>query len=169
MSEEPIKSSPLEQTDAQTVSSKTGIETLSWVSHPFTRSRGKSVIAVSAVCLSVIVGGWYLESYLFGALAGLVMFGSLTKFFLPTKYTFDDEGVTVKTTTQTFTRPWTMFRSFYTDRNGVLLSPFMAPSRLENFRGLYLTFDNNRDEVLNFVRTHVIPPAGIDDHAPRSN
>ena len=58
-----------------------------------------------------------------------------------------------------------MFRSFYTDKNGVLLSPFIAPSRLENFRGLYITFDNNRDAVLDFVKEHVISPDDISESA----
>ncbi len=153
----------MEQSDTQTDSAQE--QTLNWVSHPFVRSTGKSVIAVSAVTVSIIFGAWYLESVIFGALAGLVMFGSLAKFFLPTRYTFDSEGITVKTTTQTYTRPWSMFRSFYADKNGVLLSPFIAPSRLENFRGLYVTFDNNSDAVLDFVKEHVIPPDGIGESA----
>ncbi len=138
---------------------------LSWVSHPLKRSTGKSAVAVSAVVISVIFGAWYMESYLFGALAGLVMFGSLAKFFLPTTYTFDVEGVTVKTTTHTLTRPWSMFRSFYTDKNGVLLSPFIGPSRLENFRGLYITFADNRESVLQIVAAQVVTPAEVGDVA----
>jgi hypothetical protein len=134
---------------------------LSWKSHPLKRSAGKSSIAVGAVALSIGFGGWYMESALFGALAGLVMFGSLAKFFLPTTYSFDARGVTVKSTTQTFTRPWNMFRSFYTDKNGVLLSPFIGPSRLENFRGLYLTFSDNREDVLEIVKKNVVPPEDI--------
>ena len=163
MSEEHTAALPMEESDTQADSVQE--QTLSWVSHPFVRSTGKSIIAVSAVTVSLFFGAWYMESIVFGALAGLVMFGSLAKFFLPTKYTFDSEGVTVKTTTQTYTRPWSMFRSFYTDKNGVLLSPFIAPSRLENFRGLYITFDNNRDAVLDFVKEHVIPPDDISESA----
>ncbi len=134
---------------------------LSWKSHPLKRSTVKASIAVGAVLLSVIIGSWYMESIVFGALAGVVMFGSLAKFFLPTTYSFDAKGVTVKSTTQTFTRPWKMFRSFYKDKNGVLLSPFIGPSRLENFRGLYITFDGNRESVMEIIKEYVIPPANI--------
>jgi len=163
MSDEHTAALPMKQSDTQT--DPVQEQTLSWVSHPFVRSTGKSIIAVSAVTVSLFFGAWYMESIVFGALTGLVMFGSLAKFFLPTTYTFDPENVTVKTLTQTYTRPWSMFRSFYTDKNGVLLSPFIAPSRLENFRGLYMTFDNNRDEVLAIVKEHVILPDGVGESA----
>lgn len=45
-----------------------------------------------------------------------------------------------------------MFRSFYPDKRGVLLSPFTRPSRLENFRGVYVRYDGNKDEVDAFVK-----------------
>ena len=51
---------------------------------------------------------------------------------------------------------WSDFRSFYADRNGVLLSPFARPSRLENFRGVYVRFGrSNRDEIRDFIRRKV--------------
>ncbi len=131
---------------------------LSWVSHPLKGSSTKAGIAVGSVAVSIIAGGWYMESAVFGLIAGLVMFASLAKFFLPTTYTFNKEGVTIKTMTQSLTRPWSMFRSFYTDKNGVLLSPFIGPSRLENFRGLYMTFSANREAVLQIISERVITP-----------
>jgi len=64
-------------------------------------------------------------------LGGSVFFPLLTV----TRYRFDHEGV----------------RNFYPDPNGVLLSPFSTPSRLENFRGIYLRFGDNRREVLAYL------------------
>ncbi len=99
-----------------------------------------------------------MESAGFGLLACVIMFFSLSKFFFPTRYRLDEKGVTVKTTTQTFTRPWKQFRSYYVDPNGALLSPFAVPSRLENFRGLYITFKDNKDEVVEYIKAHVKAP-----------
>ncbi|MCJ7458582.1 MAG: hypothetical protein MUP17_06300, partial [candidate division Zixibacteria bacterium] len=50
---------------------------------------------------------------------------------------------------------WGKYRSFYMDKNGVLLSPFEKPSRLENFRGIYLRFNQNKDEVVNFIKQRI--------------
>jgi hypothetical protein len=41
------------------------------------------------------------------------------------------------------------------DKNGVLLSPFAGRSRLENFRGVYVRFGQNKDQVVNFVRSKI--------------
>jgi len=52
-------------------------------------------------------------------------------------------------------KDWTFYRSFYVDKNGVLLSPFERPSRLENFRGVYIRFHQNKDRVVEFVSSRI--------------
>ena len=37
----------------------------------------------------------------------------------------------------------------------VLLSPFGHPSRLENFRGIYLIFNENKNEIVEFIKSHI--------------
>jgi hypothetical protein len=138
---------------------------LAWVSQPMRRSWKKTVVAGCSILLAGILTGYVMEAPGFGLIAMLIMFGSLAKFFLPTRYTLNESGVTVKSTTQTFTRKWNVFRSYYVDKNGVLLSPFLVPSRLENFRGLYITFDDNRDEVVAFIKDHIKAPDSLDDSA----
>ena len=131
-------------------------ETLAWTTHPIRR---KPITAVLVTVFILVVGFLVLvttESKAFGTLALVVLFASLAKFYMPTKYRLNDKRVTVKSTTQTIHKNWSHFRSFYPDKNGVLLSPFIQPTRLENFRGMYLIFDNNRDEVINFIRSHIV-------------
>ncbi|NOY89337.1 MAG: hypothetical protein GXO93_08130, partial [FCB group bacterium] len=95
------------------------------------------------------------SSKAFSLLTLIVMFASLSKFYFPTKFRLTDKKITVRYTIQTLTKDWTMYRSYYQDKNGVLLSPFLQPSRLENFRGLYLMFANNKEEVIAFVKAHI--------------
>ena len=85
-------------------------------------------------------------------LAFLILFGSLSSFYFPTHYRLTDKEITIKTKMQTITKKWSQYRTFYPDKNGVLLSPFVRPSRLENFRGIYIKFWYNKDEVVDFVR-----------------
>ncbi len=130
-------------------------ESLSWRCHPATR-RPLVTVAVSLFVIIVGLAVYYsTDSRAFTVLALVVMLGSLAKFYFPTSYRLTEKTVTVKTTTTTITKPWSQYRSYYPDKNGVLLSPFPEPSRLENFRGLYLMFSGNRDEVIAFVRERV--------------
>lgn len=145
------------KSDAQNVK-QSADPALVWVSHPARKSTGRLVLAISVILIGAIISGWLMDAPGFGIVVALVMFFSLSKFFFPTRYSFNETGITVKTTTQTFTREWKLFRSYYIDPNGILLSPFSVPSRLENFRGLYLTFSGNRDQVVEFVKAHVKAP-----------
>lgn len=97
------------------------------------------------------------------ALSVLIMLGSLSSFFLPTQYLLDDDKVRIKFFFTIREKKWGMFRSCYVDKNGVLLSPFDKPSRLENFRGLYIRFDRNRDQVVDFIKTKINKGNKIND------
>lgn len=125
---------------------------LEWITHPMKR-RPMVTAAVTLFIMLITMFVYYaMESRAFAVLALIVLLGSLAKYFLPTKFTLTESKIIIKSTTQTIAKPWSMFRSFYPDKNGVLISPFAEPSRLENFRGLYLMFSENRDEVLNAIR-----------------
>jgi hypothetical protein len=84
-------------------------------------------------------------------LAMLIMWGSLAKFYFPTSYQLCESHIIVKTLLQTLKKDWSLYRSCYPDKNGILLSPFAQPSRLENFRGLYLMFEGNNKAVTDCV------------------
>jgi lysylphosphatidylglycerol synthetase-like protein (DUF2156 family) len=124
---------------------------LQWSSHPMRRRPIAAVLVTVFIFVVSMVIYWAMESRWFSVLALVVLFASLAKFYLPTRFTLTDRKVVIKSTTQTIAKPWTMFRSFYADRNGLLLSPFAEKSRLENFRGIYLIFSGNSDEVIRIV------------------
>jgi len=133
-------------------------ELLSWATHPAkARPQVAAVVGVFLVVLTWLVyystGSWF-----FVAVAALVLWGSLSQFFVPTKFTFTERKVKVRYIVNKIEKEWSQYRSFYIDKNGVLLSPFVRPSRLENFRGLYVRFANNRDEVVAIVKDKIIVP-----------
>jgi hypothetical protein len=128
---------------------------LEWAVHPVRRRPWVAVAVSLFVVLVIGIVRFSTDSQVFGILAAIIMVASLAKFYFPTRYRLDDTGIMVKTMTQTLKKEWTLYRSCYPDKNGILLSPFAEPSRLENFRGLYLMFDNNRDDVTAFCRSHI--------------
>lgn len=110
--------------------------------------------AIAAIAFVVLVA-WTLQTWLhagyFTVIAVLLVWGQVASFFLPTYYTLTEDGVAVRGALGRREKAWTDFRSYFTDREGVLLSPFEERSRLERFRGLSLQFHGNRDEVVAFV------------------
>lgn len=135
---------------------------MQWSCHPLKRRPLFSTMITLFVLLVIAMVYNTTQSAFFGLLAFIIMFVSLAKFYFPTHYRLSDKGVTVKTTTQTLSKNWPEYRSFYPDKNGILLSPFAEPSKLENFRGLFIMFNNNKDEVTAFVKNH-IDGAGVSD------
>lgn len=131
---------------------------LAWRSHPARRHPGR---AAAVVVFHLVLCGLlaqYTQSLGFAVVLTLVLFISLSAFFFPTRYHLSEQGIRVKTLITTFERPWSTYRSHWPDKNGVLLSPFPGRSRLENFRGLFVRFEGNREEVLAFVKRFVAPP-----------
>lgn len=124
---------------------------ITWTVHPIKRNWKVSVSVIfflMSLCVSIYISFDSL-AYLF--LSAIILFVSLTPFFLPTTYYFQDDLILVKSSFRKFSKDWSFFKSFYADKNGVLLSPFSSPSRLENFRGIYVRFNKNRSEVLDFI------------------
>jgi hypothetical protein len=133
-----------------------GTESLAWRIHPVVERplQGAMLIGIMAFCTWVFWSG-YGPYYGIFCLAVLVF--SMLPFFLPTSYELDGEGVEI--TSLFFVRhfrPWSDFRSFYSDKVGVQLSPFAKPSRLAVFRGNFVRFSvDNRDRVIAFLDEHI--------------
>lgn len=129
--------------------------TLEWSSHPVRKKTLVSILVVLFLFLVWMVVYVTTSSPLLTGLAVIIMLGSLSSFFLPTYYELDQKKVKIKFFFTNREREWSAFRSFYVDKNGVLLSPFAGRSRLENFRGVYVRFSQNKDQVVDFIRSKI--------------
>ncbi len=128
---------------------------LSWSTHPAkARPLITTLVILFLLVLAVLV---YLLTYsaIFAVIAALILYGSLTQYFTKTAYEFTDTKVRVKYVVNKIEKEWAQYRSYYADKNGVLLSPFPGPSRLENFRGLFIRFAGNKDQVMEIVRQKI--------------
>ena len=131
---------------------------LTWRCHPARRQPGKAALVLVVLAGLFVLLALYTTSIPFALVLTLVLFLSLSAFYFPTWYHVSGQGIRVKTLITRFERPWNTYRSHWPDQNGVLLSPFPRKSRLENFRGLFVRFEDNRDEVLAYVRRYVPAP-----------
>jgi hypothetical protein len=128
---------------------------LKWSSHPAKKRATISILVVLFLLVVWLAVYFTTSSFFLTGLSVVIMLASLSSFFLPTRYELDQDKVGIYYVLGKKERPWSAFRSFYVDKNGVLLSPFPRPSRLENFRGIYVRFDRNKDLVVDFVKSKV--------------
>lgn len=99
---------------------------------------------------------WALQStfnnWVQTGLLTLVFLLFLWSVIVPTRFVLSDEGIIVDHLAYKRNFSWDQFKKFSTEKNGIFLSPFEKPSRIENFRGIFLIFNNNKDEVTAFVK-----------------
>ncbi len=130
--------------------------TLSWTVHPFVENRWKSVLLSLFLALLLLGIYWGFQSVAIALLSGIFLIGSLYKYFLPFHHQCEADRLIITSCCYKLERSWETFRSFYVDANGVLLSPFARPTRLENFRGVYVRFGKHTpEEVINFITSKI--------------
>jgi len=131
---------------------------LSWKVHPVKRSL-KASIGVILLLLVIWAAVYFaMQSFLFLMVAVVVMLVSLWGFFLPTEYELYPDKIKVRYVMTSLEKEWKNYRSFYVDKSGVLLSPFTKPSRLENFRGIYLKIDRDsqmKDKIVDYIKSKI--------------
>ena len=130
--------------------------TLSWTVHPLVENKRKSVLLGLFLALLFFGIYWGFQSVSVGLLSAIFFLGSLYKYFLPFHHQCEADKLIITSCCYRLERSWETFRSFYVDANGVLLSPFGRPTRLENFRGVYVRFGKHTPEkVIDFITSKV--------------
>ncbi len=129
---------------------------LVWSSHPAKKNVWVSIGVIAFLIAVWLIVYWTSSNPILLGISVVIMLGSMSSFFLPTQYLLGNDKVRIKFFFTVREKKWDMFRSYYVDKNGVLLSPFERPSRLENFRGLYIRFNQNRDLVVEFVKSKIV-------------
>jgi hypothetical protein len=84
--------------------------------------------------------------------AFLVFALTLNGYFLPVNYTFDENGITTDKIGFRYTRRWSEFRSFFRTTGGIVVSPFLAWSFLDNFRGIHLLLPRDTQPIVDYLR-----------------
>jgi hypothetical protein len=126
--------------------------TLEWSVHPIRKGKGRLALTLGTMAIFGAVVYIMTASGYWVAFALGVFFISLARYFFRSSYVLTPEGVTARLPLRTVQRSWTDFASWRTHPNGVFLSPYRKPTRLENFRGLFLLTDGHRDRVTRYIR-----------------
>ncbi len=127
----------------------------SWRAHPAAERVGPAAIGAAIVlglagCVYALSGslGW-------GAFAIVVLAMALHRFYFPSRFDIDGEGITARSVFATKRLRWREVRRFVTDRNGGYLSRHSARSWLDPWRGMHVLFGPQRDAAVERIRAHL--------------
>ena len=133
-----------------------GDDALSWSVALWKRDPAKLLVIASIASGAGVLGLIALKSP-FGFGLGFIMIALATAdFWLPIHHRLDGRGATRKVGLSVSTIEWSAIVQVREQQDGVKLSPLeSASSRLEAFRGVYLRFDGNREQVMERIRREV--------------
>jgi len=145
------------------VSDECGDRRLSWTSHPWAEDRpARRVVFVAVVLIASAVAALAFGSLAAGAISLGFLFLSLSRYFTPSDYELTSDGVAVRHLGVRRFFPWSRFRRAALRPEGVFLSTFGRPRRLDVWRGCYLRCPVQREAVYAYARAHI--PA--DENSP---
>lgn len=129
---------------------------LHWTIHPLAEEPRVKSILLAALIVGLPIGAVFsFDGLIHGVISLAVLAASLSRYFLPTSITLDSEGVHTSHLGWRRQRSWGAFRRVDVHEDGVFLSPFARSSRMDPFRGYFLTFRNNGNQVTRFVEEYV--------------
>jgi len=127
-------------------------ETYSWQVRLFARDPRK-LYGVLFACIVGAIAGLLLFRSVGFALIGFVVIATATaEYWLPQNYKLDRNGASARCGISVSAIQWSDVKQVIPDDRGVKLSPLTGEGRMSEFRGVYLRFNDNRDQVLSHVQ-----------------
>ncbi len=125
--------------------------TLQWTVHLLRDQPRKAWGALTAMLAAGVLVGVAFGSAGMGLLAFVLLWLATREFWLPVRYTVNERGAGVRYLGAIFEVPWDRVKYVTVTAEGVKLSPVPPRSRLDPFRGVYLRFADNREQVLEAI------------------
>ncbi len=127
-----------------------------WRVHLLRQQPGKSIVLCIICALSLVLIHFVFSQRVgFTLLGAVILFGSLSDWFLPITYRLTTRGASYNNVVFRKRIAWKEVRSTYVSDFGLKLSPYSRRTRLDAFRGLVLRFAGNRVEVIRIVKERV--------------
>lgn len=122
-----------------------------WTAHPARQRPEQAVLALGLVAVFSIAVLLSAQSVLWACFAAALLLVALNRFFLPSRFVLDAEGITARYPLRTASRRWADLRRFHVDEYGGYLSTHAQPSRLDAYRGIHLLFDEQRETIVREI------------------
>jgi hypothetical protein len=126
----------------------------SWYAHPLREHAIRGVIGMTIIAGFALFAAILMNSVVWGVLAAGVMVLLLNRFFFPSRFSIDEEGITAWYPLRRARFRWAELRQFVHDRHAGFLSTRAASSRL-GARGMHILFGDQRESVIARIERRV--------------
>ncbi len=132
------------------------VKTLQWSVHPLVEeARFKSAALCLALVAFPVLAALSFEGILYGLISIMTLVAAMSRYLFPTRYRLDGSGLETEHLWWKKRRTWSDFGRARIRRDGLFLSPFERPHRLDSFRGEFIRCRGNQERVSSFVEQHV--------------
>lgn len=127
--------------------------------HPARSRPVASVLSMVFILAVSFLGYALIKTVLFPVFVIIFLLVSNTSFFFPSRYVLTKEKIVIDRIIYRKSYPWSRFRGYLCDKNGIYLSPTKDPKRFDRFRGVFLVMGKENRESAVAVLQEVIDGA----------
>ncbi|MDE3000515.1 MAG: hypothetical protein OXU79_15700 [Gemmatimonadota bacterium] len=129
---------------------------LRWTVHPLLEEPpAKTGLLILVILgLSILIAVEF-DAPAYGFLTAALLTASMSRYFLPTRYALQERHILIAHLGAKRTLPWNRIRRHTVAPDGVFLSPFARPHRLDPFRGCFLRRRENLEEIIDYVQARL--------------
>ena len=124
-----------------------------WRIHLARQAPERLPVVVLVLVGAPLLGGMLMGHWLYGLIAFWILFSAIADYLLPIRYEVDGTGVRQHGWSPRF-MAWGRVRRVVWGEQGVYLSPFAQPSRWDAFRGIFLWYGAQREQIEQLVQTY---------------
>lgn len=140
---------------------------LDWQAHPLRERPRAGVAAMLVIVMAAVASAMMGGQAWWAIVAVLILVLALNRFFFPSRFSIDAEGITARYPMRAERMRWRDVRRFVQDERGGYLSSRARASRLDAFTGVHILFGApavaaggaGRAEIVQRIRAHVQSPA----------
>ena len=135
-----------------------------WQAHPARERIGAAVLALSLIGAFAGAVGLSFQSPVWAAVSCLVLLAALSRFFFPSRFVIDADGITARYLLRSQQVRWDDIRRFVQDDRGGYISTRAKRSWLDAYRGMHILFGIHREAVIERIRARLSDGAGAWAH-----
>ena len=128
---------------------------LAWTAHPARAHLGRAIAALVVVALVGMGVALTAGDWLPGLLGGMLLLASMQRFFFPSSFAIDEEGITAKHLLTSKRLLWRDVRRIASDAHGGYLSTRATPNWTDTYRGVHVVFGDEREQAVAAIHAQM--------------